>query len=62
LLYGVTFLKIRAMKRRISFALFLIGFVAIVGQIVLIRELLVIFYGNELSTAIILMSCPRPSY
>ena len=44
------------MKRRLSFALFLIGFVAIVGQIVLIRELLVIFYGNELSTAIILAS------
>jgi len=44
------------MKRRLSFALFLIGFVAIVGQILLIRELLVIFYGNELSTAIILAS------
>jgi spermidine synthase len=44
------------MKRRISFALFLIGFVAIVGQILLIRELLVVFYGNELSTAIILAS------
>ncbi len=44
------------MKRRISFALFLIGFAAIVGQILLIRELLVIFYGNELSTAIILAS------
>ena len=44
------------MKRRLAFALFLIGFVAIVGQILLIRELLVIFYGNELSTAIILAS------
>jgi len=44
------------MKRWISFALFLIGFLAIVGQIILIRELLVIFYGNELSTAIILAS------
>ena len=42
------------MKRRISFALCLIGFAAITGQILLIRELLVIFYGNELSTAIIL--------
>lgn len=41
---------------RLSFALFLIGFVAIAGQILLIRELLVIFYGNELSTAIILAS------
>jgi len=44
------------MKRRLSFALFLIGFVAIVGQILLIRELLVIFYGNELSTAVTLAS------
>jgi len=44
------------MRRQLSFALFLIGFVAIVGQILLIRELLVIFYGNELSTAIILAS------
>ncbi len=44
------------MRRQLSFALFLMGFVAIVGQILLIRELLVIFYGNELSTAIILAS------
>jgi spermidine synthase len=44
------------MNVRLSFALLLIGFVAIVGQIILIRELLVIFYGNELSTAIILAS------
>ncbi len=44
------------MKTRVSFALFLIGFAAIVGQIILIRELLVVFYGNELSTAIVLAS------
>ena len=44
------------MRWRLSFALFLIGFVAIVAQILLIRELLVIFYGNELSTAIVLAS------
>ena len=56
LLYRITFSKITPMKRRLSSALFLIGFVAIVGQILLIRELLVIFYGNELSTAIILGS------
>ncbi|MBW2309294.1 MAG: fused MFS/spermidine synthase [Deltaproteobacteria bacterium] len=42
------------MEKRLSLALFLIGFAAIVGQIILIRELLVVFYGNELSTAIIL--------
>ena len=45
-----------SVKKRLSFALFLIGFAAIVGQIILIRELLVVFYGNELSTAIILAS------
>jgi spermidine synthase len=44
------------MKKQVSLALFLIGFAAIVGQILLIRELLVVFYGNELSTAIILAS------
>ena len=44
------------MEKRLSFALFLVGFAAIVGQILLIRELLVVFYGNELSTAIILAS------
>jgi spermidine synthase len=47
---------ITAMKTRLSLALCLIGFAAIVGQILLIRELLLVFYGNELSTAIILAS------
>ncbi|MFC1491809.1 fused MFS/spermidine synthase [Nitrospinota bacterium] len=42
------------MGKRLSFALILIGFAAVLGQILLIRELLVVFYGNELSTAIIL--------
>lgn len=44
------------MRLQISFSLFLIGFLAIVAQLILIRELLVVFYGNELSTAIILCS------
>lgn len=44
------------MGKRLSFSLLLIGFAAIVGQILLIRELLVVFYGNELSAAIILAS------
>jgi len=54
--YGIAFFKIASMRWRLSFALFLIGFAAIVGQILLIRELLVIFYGNELSAAIVLAS------
>ncbi|MGQ9653442.1 MAG: spermidine synthase, partial [Thermodesulfobacteriota bacterium] len=44
------------MTRQLSFSLFLIGFAAVVGQVVYIRELLVVFYGNELSTAVILAS------
>jgi spermidine synthase len=40
----------------IIFAVTLIGFTAIVGQIILLRELLVIFYGNELSTGTVLAS------
>ncbi len=56
LLFKITFPKISSMEKRLSFALFLIGFAAIVGQILLIRELLVVFYGNELSAAIILAS------
>ncbi len=42
------------MKKRIIFALFLIGFAAILGQIILMRELLIVFYGNELSTGVVL--------
>jgi spermidine synthase len=44
------------MKIRLSLSLLLIGFAAIIGQILLIRELLVVFYGNELSTAVVLAS------
>lgn len=40
----------------ISIPLVLIGLSALTGQIVLMRELLVVFYGNELSTAVILAS------
>jgi spermidine synthase len=35
-------------------ALVLMGLAAVTGQIILMRELLVVFYGNELSTALIL--------
>jgi spermidine synthase len=37
-------------------ALALIGFSAVIAQIVLMRELLVVFYGNELSTGLMLAS------
>ena len=42
------------MKRRIIFALALVGFTSMASQIVLIRELLIVFYGNELSFGIAL--------
>lgn len=44
------------MRRRLIFALILLGFSAMAGQIVLMRELLVVFYGNELSLGITLAS------
>lgn len=44
------------MRRRIIFALTLVGFTAMASQIVLMRELLVVFYGNELSFGITLAS------
>ncbi|HYA39839.1 MAG TPA: hypothetical protein VEF34_00940 [Syntrophobacteraceae bacterium] len=42
------------MAARIAVLIFLTGFAASIGQILVIRELLVIFYGNELSTGLIL--------
>jgi spermidine synthase len=48
--------KIGGMARQLSFSFFLIGYAAVVGQVVSMRELLVVFYGNELSTAVILAS------
>lgn len=42
------------MAFRIAILIFMTGFAASIGQILVIRELLVIFYGNELSTGIIL--------
>ncbi|MBU2541758.1 MAG: fused MFS/spermidine synthase [Candidatus Omnitrophica bacterium] len=44
------------MKKQLSFALILIGFSAMAGQIILMREFLVVFYGNELSLGITLAS------
>ncbi len=42
------------MRKGLIFALFLIGFTSISSQVLLLREFLVIFYGNELSLGIIL--------
>ena len=42
------------MAVRITILIFMTGFAASIGQILVIRELLVIFYGNELSTGLIL--------
>jgi spermidine synthase len=36
------------------YALSLIGFVSVVGQVVLLREFMIVFYGNELSLGLIL--------
>jgi spermidine synthase len=43
------------MAVRISVLILMAGFAASIGQILVIRELLVIFYGNELSTGLILV-------
>jgi len=40
----------------ITFSIFLIGFTASAAQIIILRELLVVFYGNEISIGFILAS------
>ncbi len=42
------------MRKAIIFSLVLIGVTAMIGQVLLIRELIVVFYGNELSLGAIL--------
>ncbi len=44
----------KEMPERLAVAFVSLGFVAITGQIVLMRELLVVFGGNELSAAVVL--------
>ena len=44
------------MKRQASITAFILGFFAVTGQIILMRELMVLFYGNELSTGMVLMT------
>ncbi|MDH5174636.1 MAG: hypothetical protein OEW43_05190, partial [Elusimicrobiota bacterium] len=42
------------MKKYLILGLILIGFTSLAAQIVLMRELMVVFYGNELSLGITL--------
>lgn len=42
------------MKKSIIFATFLIGFTALSAQIVLLRQLIAVFYGNEISLGLLL--------
>src|SRR3989338_3158086 len=42
------------MKKRIYFALLLMGFTSLIVQTLLIREFLITFYGNELTIGLIL--------
>ncbi|MDD5005044.1 MAG: hypothetical protein PHS93_00890 [Candidatus Omnitrophica bacterium] len=42
------------MKKRLIFALLLMGFTSLVAQVLLIREFLVCFYGNEFTIGLIL--------
>jgi spermidine synthase len=46
----------RSLKRAIIFSSIILGMTSIVAQIVILRELLVIFYGNELSIGLVLAS------
>ncbi|TAM37869.1 hypothetical protein EPN54_04845 [bacterium] len=41
------------MKKKILFALVLIGFTAIIAQVIFMREFLVVFYGNEITIGFI---------
>lgn len=42
------------MKKTIGFAVFLIGWTAMSAQVVLLRQLITVFYGNELSLGLLL--------
>ncbi|MBI5207828.1 MAG: fused MFS/spermidine synthase [Candidatus Firestonebacteria bacterium] len=43
------------MKRSIYFSFFLIGFTSLLGQILLLRNFMLVFYGNEISLGIVLL-------
>ena len=44
------------MKKGILFSIILVGFTAIIAQIILMREFLIVFYGNEISIGFIFTS------
>ena len=46
--------RLQDMRRVITFSIILTGFTAMAAQIIYMRELLVVFYGNELSISFIL--------
>ncbi|MBU4457332.1 MAG: hypothetical protein KJ902_01180 [Candidatus Omnitrophica bacterium] len=43
-------------RQKLNLSAFILGLTSIIGQIIIIRELIVVFYGNELSLAVILAS------
>ncbi|MDP6685388.1 MAG: hypothetical protein QGI05_00375, partial [Candidatus Omnitrophota bacterium] len=43
-------------KTKLNLSAFILGLTSMIGQILIIRELVVIFYGNELSLGVILAS------
>ena len=45
------------MKYRLGIAILTMGFSGLVAQMLLLRELLVVFSGNELSIGIVLANC-----
>ena len=47
---------VKEMRKILIFALILVGFSSVISQVVLVRELLITFYGNELSIGFILAS------
>src|ERR1039458_1180628 len=50
----ITMPRGRQARSRVTAALTLVGFSAVIGQIVLMRELIVVFSGNEISLGIML--------
>ncbi len=45
------------MQRKVTLAVVIMGFSGFIAEIVLLRELLVAFHGNELSIGVILANC-----
>ncbi len=54
MLYRESGLKQQGMRKRVVLAIIIMGFSGLVAEIVLLRELLIAFHGNELSIGIVL--------